>query len=273
MLAPLQLPPSSVTMSPAGAPPPATAPWPSSAVDPMVESLQSMFPAIDAEVLSILLENFDGDIERCVSALLDSSADDGADHARATQLEIDAEMAMRAQEEVDAELAGELARQMVQEAERRKQQEPASRAAAAVSGSAKTAASLLARVRSAGRRNRSDHSIRLLGTSSDEAAASDTAPEALWESQTPLYAPPFVPSPPDEVAVAPPPPPTMAPTSQGGQEGTQRYTARVDRARAANQAKQVRAGEISPPTALLVPLPPVAAPSEEAIGPAVGILI
>jgi len=218
VLAPLQL--SNFAAAEAPTPAPALA---------ELDSLVAIFPAIERDVLAAVLEYHNGNMESAVGSLLELSSSEGVQGGEDAQLELDAQLAHRAQLEMDEEAARALAQQL--EAESRM---VSSRTATATSVAASTAAStaasgarsLLARVRSAGRRGRTEGTVRLL----DSEEIDSSAPLVDTSPLDPTYSPPQIPA-------VQPPVPGSPPSTMPIDAAPVQYSSRVDRARAANLAR------------------------------------
>lgn len=201
-----------------------------------LDALVAMFPDIEADVLSAVLAFHNGDIEQTVASLLDAS--DGAmatdaEIAHATQLEIDEQAARALQQDLQAEVAA---------ADAARAQQPAARAVAAVDASISKAAGgtrkLLQLIRSGRAPVRNRHKVRLLDDDGDQDGDFDSIAEAAQLSYTPPE-------------ILPPPP--------AAEEPDDRYASRVQRARAANQARGQRSTTTSPTAS--PPLTPIATPT------------
>jgi len=160
-------------------------------------NLREMFPDIESDVLTAVLEFHNGDVEATVAMLLSeaTSASDAADF----------EVARQAQNEIDEQHARSLHQALQEELKAEAANEPGARVAAAVAGSAKRASALLQRAlaRPLSARKSSSHSTRLLDATAEPSDA--LAPMGPIESPLslgPLYVPP--------TPMAPPPP--SAPT-------------------------------------------------------------
>jgi len=236
--------------------------------DPKVEALKAMFPDIEADVLAQLLSFNDGDVERAIETLLETTAapaESGVTTA-AAQVEFDEHLAREVQMELDNAVAQavqqELTAEMRAEEERRRQNELSTRAMNSASAaskrlieSAKAAKSSFMRPLSA--RTKKDHGARLLDGGE---GPSDAEPMSTVSPLSPLYLPP----PPQYNAATPidtsstrdlsaplslpPAPPAVTPLAvtpldasslrplPTAQSSEEKYTSRVDRARAANCA-------------------------------------
>ena len=220
-----------------------------------------MFPAMESDVLAAVLTHHSGNVEAAVVTLLDLASDGPspgaeADDPNEAQIDLDAQMAALAQEEMDEETARALALAFKDEADRAQAAQAAARpsvrasaAASSVSGGAK---SFMSRIRSAGRRAPKEGAVRLLD---GDGVADSSTPSAPMEPLEPIYSPPVPQMPPAPltqpatapltIASLPPAPPAAAASLPMGTSpplGTsppsaEKYTSRVDRARAANSAR------------------------------------
>lgn len=229
--------------------------------DPKVEQLKAMFPEIDRDVLEAFLASHQGDVERAVAAILDVPAD-----APTTQQDLDEVVARALQQEMDAEVARGVQQQMNAEEEARRAQDPTVRAAAAVEKAGTMAKSLLQRaVRPLSARSRgTTHSVRLLDAPMDSSGVSpsfDFTPISL-----PAYAPPPAQAQPlpdalPDISDAVPISAFTPDVAPAGADPSARYSARLDRARSANQLRARQASSAggespaapSPPAAPHVP--------------------
>ena len=220
--------------------------------DPKLEQLRAMFPEIEADCLEAMLSFHAGDVEAAVMAILDVPAD-----APPSQEDADASVARAMQTEIDEELARAVQKQMEDEDAARRQQEPGVRAAAAVESAAAKAKALMQRaMRPLSARGRSGtHATRLL----DAPEASDSANFDFSPLQLPTYTPPAAMAPPAEPAAADAtqaePSLDLSSEPSSASPGGDRYSARLGRARAANQLSQrslsrlPASEEASPPAA------------------------
>lgn len=238
---------------------PATAPFPMSVPgqlrDPKVESLKAMFPDLESDILEAFLASNNGDVEMTVSQILDVNVDAGA-----TQAALDESVARALQAEMDGEVARAVHADIQQELSAQRQQEqPAVRASAAMEKAATATKSLFARAtRSLSARARGpSHATRLLEVPSERAdndVTLDWTPLAV-----PAYTPPTAPAQPAAVAdPVPAQPATVATvlTEVASPPTSDRYSARLSRARTANQLSQRSTGTrpVDAPMATLAPL-------------------
>lgn len=238
--------------------PPPAAPMPPRN-DAHVEMLKAMFPDVEADVLMQMLSYHNGDVERVINTMLDTTAD-------VTQEEdADAEIARQIQASQDEEMAKAIAASFDAEDDRRRRNDPTVRAANATASAASATVKVvtdaskafLAKVTPAGRRaaglsttTSTSHGVRLL----DSPLVAGNLPYDMSPLSVPTYAPPATP-----VYVAPPPtdpipdvsdePGPPAPT-----EPNNRYSSRMDRARAANR-QRLSSSPPAPPAQASVVVP------------------
>lgn len=226
--------------------------------------LKAMFPDIEADVLSQMLSFSGGEVERAIETLLETSAAPGTSESLTAQAQAEADerLARQVQMELDGAVAQavqeELSAEMRAEEERRRQNELSTRAMNSASAaskrlieSAKAARSSFMRPLSA--RTKKDHGTRLLdggeGTSDSEPLSSVSPLSPLYLPPPPQYQPNITPvdtsSTRDYSAPLslPPAPPVVTPLDSSSlrplptaQSSEEKYTSRVDRARAANRA-------------------------------------
>lgn len=200
--------------------------------DPKLETLASMFPEIEQDVLASLLSFHEGDVEKAASALLDMSTPGGgssgveetdAELARRYAAEADEELARQTQLELDDEVAKALHQELQQELQQERQSQSKK---SELGPRAKAAAEALRkRFSTLSTRPKKERSMRLL--ESDGASDNFTNLEAPLSSPLqPLYSPPTL-------SVAPPA--THAPPEPLAAASPDKYETRVSRAREANR--------------------------------------
>lgn len=234
---------------------PATAPMfslpplqaPPALADPKVEQLRGMFPELDAEILESMLSFYAGDVEAAAMAILDVPGEDPAQQ----QQDVDESVARALQAEMDHEVArsvnAELQKELAAEAEAKRQQEPAVRAAKAVENAAGRAKSFLQRALSKKGAN-SSHGTRLLDGAADvsdgNGAAFDFTPlsvpayvaPAMPAAQVQPYAVPYSEAT-DAAATTTAAPPATLMSEVSSDRSSDRYSARLQRARTANLSR------------------------------------
>merc|ERR1719399_2302536 len=212
--------------------------------DPKLEQLKQMFPEIEMDVLTVMLSFHNGNVEETVAAILDAGPPEAS---AATQEDLDAVVARGLQEEMDAEVARSVHAEMQAEDEARRAQDPTVRAAVAVEKAGtmamKGAQSLLQRpIRPLSARKSTTHAVRLLDAPADDSGASaafDFTPLQL-PAYTPNYAPPASQAPASQAQPAPDisdDDPFAQPEPATEPSNVSRYSARLDRARSANQLR------------------------------------
>jgi len=245
-------------------------------------TLREMFPDIESDVLTAVLEFHSGDVEATVAMLLSEVA-----NANDTAAE-DFEVARQAQDELDAQHARSLHQALQEELKAEAANEPAARVAAAVAGSAKRAGALLQRAlaRPLSARKSSAHSTRLLDATADPsdalAAMGPIESPLSLGAGTPPLGPLYVPPTP----MAQPPPPAEAPASEAAStspgtstsppgttsSSSDLYSSRVGRARAANSSRSRSSIDVSSAVAATAQAS-VATPPTAAVEVPVGELI
>ena len=234
-------------------------------LDDGLKSLHSMFPEIEHETLSELLAHHNGNVERVVDTMVEAcrhadqmaraiaASIEGCRHD-ASDTSTDAEIARTMQVAMDREAAEIISQSTDQEAGRARleartvQSVPSLRAVNACN-------SLISKMRRRmavdGRSTSKTHGARLLDSVPLEINEENFRP-LVASVGSPVYTPPLLPAPAasqllidatDEPAAAPP---GLPPTKESAT--SDRYSARVHRARNANRSRVSRASGATPET-------------------------